>query len=85
MRQEAYSGRFTGARQVADYPGVTKGSEKRDIRFSLRIHSSLHARLRKAADADRRTMADFTLIALERAVEEFEAAIAAKKAEKSTR
>jgi hypothetical protein len=40
-------------------------------------------RLRKAADADRRTMADFTLIALERAVEDFEAALAAKKADKS--
>jgi hypothetical protein len=43
-------------------------------------------RLRKAADADRRTMADFTLIALEHAVEAFEAfeaAAAAKKVDKS--
>ncbi len=64
---------------MADDSRVTKGAEKRDIRFSLRIPSSLHARLRKAADADRRTMADFTLIALEHAVEAFEAAAAAKK------
>lgn len=71
-----------GSRSAVDDLGVTKGPEKRDIRFSLRIPASLHARLRKAADADRRTMADFTLIALERAVEEFEAALAAKKTEK---
>lgn len=64
---------------------MTKGAEKRDIRFSLRIPSSLHARLRKAADADRRTMADFTLIAVERAVEEFEAALVTKKGEKAER
>lgn len=71
-----------GSSSAVDDLGVTKGSEKRDIRFSLRIPASLHVRLRKAADADRRTMADFTLIALERAVEEFEAALAARKAEK---
>jgi predicted DNA-binding protein len=70
---------------VADAHFVAKGAEKRDIRFSFRMPSSLHVRLRKAADADRRTMADFTLIALEHAVEAFEAAAAAKKAEKSTR
>lgn len=64
---------------------MAKGAEKRDIRFSLRIPSSLHVRLRKAADADRRTMADFTLIALEKAVEDFELALAAKKAEKTGR
>lgn len=33
----------------------------------------------------RRTMGDFAIIAIERAVEEFEATIAAKKAEKLTR
>jgi uncharacterized protein (DUF1778 family) len=70
---------------VVDARLVTKGAEKRDIRFSLRIPASLHARLRKAAEADRRTMADFTLIALEHAVEGFEAALAAKKAEKAMR
>lgn len=72
-----------GSCSAVDDLRVTKGSEKRDIRFSLRIPGSLHVRLRKAADADRRTMADFTLIALERAVEDFEAALAAKKADKS--
>lgn len=59
---------------------MAKGSEKRDIRFSMRLPTSLHARLRKAADADRRTMADFVIIVVERAVDEFEAALAAKKA-----
>jgi predicted DNA-binding protein len=70
---------------VLDDPRVTKGSEKRDIRFSMRLPTSLHSRLRKAAEADRRTMGDFAIIAIERAVEEFEATIAAKKAEKPTR
>ena len=45
---------------------MAKGPEKRDIRFSMRIPASLHARLRKAADADRRTMADYVIILLER-------------------
>jgi predicted DNA-binding protein len=70
---------------VVDDHRVSKGAEKRDIRFSLRIMSSLHTRLRKVADADRRTMADFTLIALENAIDEFEAAVAAKKAEQAAR
>jgi uncharacterized protein (DUF1778 family) len=70
---------------VVDHHRVAKGAEKRDVRFSLRIPSSLRARLRKAADADRRTMADFTLIALERAVDEFEAAVTATKVERSAR
>jgi hypothetical protein len=70
---------------VSDDHCMAKGAEKRDIRFSLRIPSSLHTRLRKVADADRRTMADFTLIALERAVDEFETMLAARKAEKSAR
>ena len=68
-----------GRKPVLDDPHVTKGTEKRDIRFSLRIPSSLHTRLRKVAEADRRTMADFTLIALEHAVEAFEVAAAAAK------
>jgi uncharacterized protein (DUF1778 family) len=58
---------------------VAKGSEKRDIRFSMRIPTSVHARLRRAADADRRTMADFVLIVVERALEEFETAQAARR------
>lgn len=52
---------------------MAKGPEKRDVRFSMRIPTSLHARLRRAADADRRTMADFTIIVLERALDEIEA------------
>lgn len=51
----------------------------------MRLPASLHSRLRKAAEADRRTMGDFAIIAIERAVEEFEATIAAKKPEKPTR
>jgi predicted DNA-binding protein len=70
---------------VVDAPSVAKGAEKRDIRFSFRMPSSLHVRLRKAADADRRTMADFTLIALEHAVEAFETAATARKTEKPAR
>jgi predicted DNA-binding protein len=70
---------------VVDDHRVAKGAEKRDIRFSLRLPSSLHTRLRKVADADRRTLADFTLIALEHAIDEFEAAVVAKKAEQAAR
>ena len=70
---------------MLDNPRVTKGSEKRDVRFSMRLPTSLHTRLRKVAEADRRTMGDFAIIAIERAVEEFEATIAAKKSEKPTR
>lgn len=51
----------------------------------MRLPASLHSRLRKAAEADRRTMGDFAIIAIERAVEEYEATIAAKRAEKPTR
>jgi len=53
---------------------VAKGPEKRDIRFSMRMPASLHARLAKVAMADRRTMADFVIIVLEEAIERFEAA-----------
>jgi hypothetical protein len=53
--------------------------------WAMSSRAAARVTLRKAADADRRTMADFTLIALEHAVEAFEAAAAAKKAEKSTR
>lgn len=49
---------------------VTKGPEKRDIRFSMRLPAALHAKLRKAAEADRRTMADFVIILLERELTE---------------
>ena len=48
---------------------MAKGSEKRDIRFSMRLPASLHARLRRASDADRRTMADYVIILLERDLE----------------
>ena len=51
---------------------MAKGNEKRDIRFSMRIPTSLHARLRRAADADRRTMADFVIIVVERHLDELE-------------
>lgn len=58
---------------------MAKGPEKRDVRFSMRLPDSLHKRLRKAADADRRTMADTVLIILERALDDFEAAAAARR------
>lgn len=52
---------------------MTKG-EKRDVRFSMRLPEGLHARLRKAADADRRTMADYVIILLERELAALDAA-----------
>lgn len=65
---------FLDAAQAATILAMSKGPEKRDIRFSMRIPDTLHKRLKRASDADRRTMADFTIIALERALDEFEAA-----------
>lgn len=53
---------------------MTKGTEKRDVRFSMRIPASLHRRLRKAAEADTRTMADLAIILLDRGLTEIEAA-----------
>jgi len=45
---------------------MAKGDEKRTERFSMRLPASVHARLREAANADHRTMADVALIAIER-------------------
>jgi hypothetical protein len=63
---------------------MAKGPEKRTHRVSMRIPESLHKRLEKAAHADRRTMADFTIIVLERALDEFEAKEAAAAAAKKS-
>jgi uncharacterized protein (DUF1778 family) len=51
---------------------MTKGPQKRDVRFSLRIPASIHVRIRKASEADRRSMADFVLIAIEKALDTVE-------------
>lgn len=59
--------------------GMAKGPDKRDIRFSMRLPSDLHARLQKASAADRRTMADFVIIMLERELEALDAAQAGRK------
>jgi uncharacterized protein (DUF1778 family) len=53
-------------------PTMTKGPQKRDVRFSLRIPASVHVRIRKASEADRRSMADFVLIAIEKALDTVE-------------
>jgi predicted HicB family RNase H-like nuclease len=44
---------------------MAKGEEKRTERFSMRLPSSVHARLLQAANADHRSMADVALIAIE--------------------
>ena len=44
---------------------MAKGEEKRTERFSMRLPASVHARLLKAANADRRSMADVALLAIE--------------------
>lgn len=49
-----------------------KGTEKRDVRFSMRIPASLHRRLAKASQADTRTMADLAIILLDRGLTEIE-------------
>lgn len=48
-------------------------------RVPLRLPAALHDRLRKAAAIDRRSMNDFMIIALERALDTFEAEQAARK------
>lgn len=57
---------------------MTKGEEKRTDRVSMRLPESLAARLERAAIIDRRTKADTTIIALERYLDDFEAANAAR-------
>ena len=44
---------------------MAKGEEKRTERFSMRLPASIHSRLLRAANADRRSMADAALIAIE--------------------
>jgi hypothetical protein len=44
---------------------MAKGEEKRTERFSMRLPTSVHARLLKAANDDHRSMADVALIAIE--------------------
>ena len=53
---------------------------KTEVRLSLTLPVDLHARLLAVSKLDRRSMKDFALIAVERAVAEFEAQHAAKKA-----
>lgn len=50
---------------MADTGCVTKGDHKRDKRLSMRISSPLLARLQKRAKADRRSVADWTLLLIE--------------------
>lgn len=45
----------------------------------MRMPRDLHARLQRAAEGDRRTMADFVIIMLERELEALEAAQASRK------
>jgi predicted HicB family RNase H-like nuclease len=45
---------------------MTKGPEKRDKRFSLRIPESVLKRMQTAARADRRSAADWVLLLVER-------------------
>lgn len=63
-------------------PPMAKGKEKRTHRLSMRLPESLHKRLRTASETDRRTMADFAIIAIERALDEFEAEQAARVAKR---
>jgi hypothetical protein len=58
---------------------MATGPKKTKVRLSLPLPVALHARLEKVAEADRRSMKDFAIIALERAIDDFEAAQAAKK------
>ena len=52
-------------RQKSDTWRMAKGEEKRTARFSMRLPASVYARLLKAANGDRRSMADVALIAIE--------------------
>lgn len=79
MRHHGAPRLFRASSDEATIAHMAKGSEKRDIRFSMRLPTSLHARLRKAADADRRTMADFVIIVVEKALDDFEVEMGRKR------
>ena len=51
---------------------MTKGPEKRDKRFSLRIPEGVLKRLQAAAKDERRSAADWVLLLIERELEALE-------------
>lgn len=53
--------------------------EKRRTRLCMWLPDNLHARLRKVADLERRTMADTGIIAVERYLDAVEAELAERK------
>jgi len=58
---------------------MAKGPQKTEVRLSLTLSVDLHKRLAAVAKVDKRTMKAFAEVAVERAVDEFEAAMAARK------
>lgn len=59
---------------------MTKGSEKRDRKLSLRLSSSTLERLRAVSKHDQRSMSDWALLAVEEAITRAEARQARNKA-----
>lgn len=58
---------------------MSEGPKKRLKRICVWVPEGLHTRLRKVADIERRTMADTSIIAIERYLEAFEAEQSARR------
>jgi hypothetical protein len=50
---------------MGDNQNVTKGTEKRTTRLSVRVPESLKSTLEREAERERRTLADLVIILLE--------------------
>ena len=78
-RHHGASSRFPRAYPAADDAAVAKAPSKRKIRISMWLPPDLHERLERAAEADHRTKTAFTIVALKRALDEFEASEVVRK------
>lgn len=79
MRHRGTGNGFPGAAAADHDAVVAKATAKRKIRFSMWLPDDLHERLERAAEIDHRTKSAFTIVALQRALDEFEAAESARK------
>jgi metal-responsive CopG/Arc/MetJ family transcriptional regulator len=58
--------RVVVSHRIADIWRVPKGSQKRDVRITLRLPEDLAAQIQAAADEDRRSKSDWIVIQIEK-------------------
>lgn len=69
-RRESHAGAVADGLAVIDHAAMAKGST---VRFCMNLPRELHARLRRAAERDRRSMADFVIVLVEQRLAESDA------------